>query len=79
MEPDPNVSAVAIRRDCDGCGVAIAGDDVDGFLDAYVVHVAEAHADWGYSDKAVRAYARRWRRWRRRERRGEADGVRTTR
>ena len=54
------MATMTVGRDCDGCGVRVEGDDVDAFLDRYVEHVAGAHADWGYSDKAVRAYARRW-------------------
>jgi SAM-dependent methyltransferase len=38
----------------------VRGDGVEAFLDRYAAHVAESHADWGYSDRAVRAYARRW-------------------
>jgi hypothetical protein len=49
-----------VGRACEGCGVAISADDVDGFVDANVRHVLEAHADWGYTDRAVRAYVRRW-------------------
>ena len=51
---------MGVRHECDGCGVVVEGDDVESFLDVYVAHVAEAHADWGYTDRAVRAYARRW-------------------
>ena len=49
-----------VRHECDGCNVAVEGEDEDAFLDAYVAQVAQAHADWGYTDRAVRAYARRW-------------------
>ena len=49
-----------VGRACEGCGVAVEGVDIDGFVDAYARHVLEAHADWGYTDRAVRAYVRRW-------------------
>ena len=51
---------MTVRRDCEGCGRTIEGEDVDGFVDAYARHVLDAHADWGYTDRAVRAYVRRW-------------------
>ena len=51
---------MTVRRECEGCGATIEADDVDAFVDAYAAHVAEAHADWGYTDRAVRAYVRRW-------------------
>ncbi len=51
---------MAIGRACEGCGQVIEADDVDGFVDAYAEHVLTAHADWGYTDRAVRAYVRRW-------------------
>jgi hypothetical protein len=51
---------MTVRRECEGCGVAIEADDVDAFVDAYAAHVLETHADWGYTDRAVRSYVRRW-------------------
>jgi hypothetical protein len=51
---------MAVSHDCDGCGAHIEGEDVEAFLARYVEHTRTTHADWGYSDKAVRAYARRW-------------------
>jgi GNAT superfamily N-acetyltransferase len=43
-----------ITHPCDACGAAIEADDIDGYGDAFLVHVRAAHADWPYPDQAVR-------------------------
>ena len=51
---------MTVAHECEACAARVEAPDLEGFLDRYVEHVAASHPDWGYSDKAVRAYAKRW-------------------
>lgn len=43
--------------ECEGDVATIAGDDMQSFGDAFIVHVRERHPEWPFPDVAIRNYA----------------------
>lgn len=52
-----DVGAETIKQACDACGAAVEAADRQEFGDRFLVHVRDAHPDWGYPDVAIRNYA----------------------